>query len=397
MIVHSCGVVGGQIAKHLVFLGQEVHLLGYNYTGVEVIHADGYTVHADSPQPPVGDRSVSRFIETVKPDIIYAHGAPDIFGGAIAACKRHSVPFVPHTFFYSHEQSDFHAGFANRTCQPILQAASQLGEFIACNCYTLGLGLLAGNRVWYLPNGVDPALFVAEGKSYRSELGLTPDDFVVLFSGTNNSIKLPECAILGFNEFLRNKAEDAYMVVHTRPVTTRANLKALVRRLGIQARVKFITDQVTEWLRSPWTADYRRRPGSPYYTSTPYELMPAVYRTGDLLLVTTVREGMSTTILEAMSCGLPVICSDDAIISEPVIPNESGLVVRRNQSNIPCVRAVGNAIWRLYSDRENSRRMGRNGASLVRLRHDWRLIARRLLDILGEIRSRDESRQKNLS
>lgn len=97
-VVHSCAVVGGQLAKHLVKLGQEVHLLGYNYGGDILEHRDGYRLHPDKPQPPVGELSVRAFLEKTRVQVLYAHAAPGVFGGAISASRSFGVPFLPHTF-----------------------------------------------------------------------------------------------------------------------------------------------------------------------------------------------------------------------------------------------------------------------------------------------------------
>jgi len=55
----------------------------------------------------------------------------------------------------------------------------------------------------------------------------------------------------------------------------------------------------------------------------PYNEMPAIYNSVDLLLMPTVREGMSLAILEAMACGIPVVATDCSSNPE-LIDNDKG-------------------------------------------------------------------------
>jgi glycosyltransferase involved in cell wall biosynthesis len=387
VVVHSCAIVGGQLARQLARLGHEVHLLGYNYRGDAISHCDGYAIHPDIPQPPTGRLSVEHFIKKTGVQIVYAHGCPGIFGGAIAACMACKVPFISHTFFQTPGLAP--SPSPGRTGQdPGFGDISGVDEFIACNGYSLGFGLSRGKRVWYLPNGVDTSLFRPSGSNYRDALGPGPNDFVVLFSGTNNWIKDPVRALSAFYLFQEGKP-DAYLAMHTRPESTHANLRTMARELNISKKVLFFTDAFPRWLDEPWNDAYPRNPGSPAYTTTPYQQMPAIYRTGDVQIVTSNMEGMSTTILEGMACGLPTICSDDPVVAEPIVPCQTGILISREPLNSPKVDLLASAMERLYQDRTELKRMGDNAAQLARLRHDWFYIAKRLVEIFEDILHRN--------
>ena len=58
----------------------------------------------------------------------------------------------------------------------------------------------------------------------------------------------------------------------------------------------------------------------------PYEKMPALYQSADLLLLPSYREGLSLSVLEAMACGLPVIGFDTSSMSDLIIDGEGGLL-----------------------------------------------------------------------
>ncbi|MFC1828891.1 glycosyltransferase family 4 protein [Thermodesulfobacteriota bacterium] len=58
----------------------------------------------------------------------------------------------------------------------------------------------------------------------------------------------------------------------------------------------------------------------------PFSDMPAQYRDMDILLMPTVREGFSLSMLEAMACGLPVVASDCSSIPELLDNGKGGFL-----------------------------------------------------------------------
>ena len=54
--------------------------------------------------------------------------------------------------------------------------------------------------------------------------------------------------------------------------------------------------------------------------------MPDIYRSKDLLLMPTVREGLPLAVLEAMACGLPVVASDCSSLPELIDHGKGGFL-----------------------------------------------------------------------
>lgn len=86
----------------------------------------------------------------------------------------------------------------------------------------------------------------------------------------------------------------------------------------------------------------------------PYSQMPELYQSVDMLLMPTVREGHSLSILEAMSSGLPIIASNCSSIPEQVIHKKGGYLC-----DIGNVKQFSNSIIKLSEDRQKRMLMGK--------------------------------------
>lgn len=383
---HSCSIVMSNLAKQFVKLGHEIFYLGYGFSGQEFTHPDGYTVYPDK-FPLTTKPSVLHYVDRFKIDVVILHGSKDVFKGAVDAGKERNIPVVCHTFFSTPSTTDkvttFEAknGFALQDCQNV-------SDLFVCNKFSVGVGFGLGKRSWYVGNGVDTEIFYPNDEyccnaEYRNKLGIPNDAFVFLFSGTNMLGKDPGRTLEAFKRFYNKDTEsrkNCYLVMHTQPETVYLNLPRIAEELGIKEHVKFFTDAFPEW-KMPPEADknYQKSAVSPPYLNTPYDLMGKVMRTGNVLIATTLLEGMSTTILEAMGCGLPVICSDDEVISEPVSNYSTGLLCRRHLTNECVTEDIIENMEKLFLDNDFYKELSRNAAEYIRIKHDWAVLAKQFI------------------
>lgn len=84
-----------------------------------------------------------------------------------------------------------------------------------------------------------------------------------------------------------------------------------------------------------------------------YEAMPELYRSVDILLLPTVREGHSLAVLEAMASGLPVVSSNCSSLPEQVEHGRGGYLV-----TIGDIDGYADAINRLAESQVSRRIMG---------------------------------------
>ena len=135
-------------------------------------------------------------------------------------------------------------------------------------------------RVEVVPNGIDTERFTPDGP--ESEL-IDHDGPVVLFVGRLVEGKRPGIAIEAFAEVLE-EYPDAGMYL-CGDGSLREGLETQVEELGIKEAVTFLGD-------------------------VPYDEMPKVYRSGDVLVLPSRAEGVPRTVLEAMSSDVAIVVSD---------------------------------------------------------------------------------------
>jgi len=80
----------------------------------------------------------------------------------------------------------------------------------------------------------------------------------------------------------------------------------------------------------------------------------------DIFVLSSISEGCSNVILEAMACGLPVIASNTGGNPELVVENESGLLFKVGDD-----KALGDKILRLYFEKELRSKFGENNLKRI--------------------------------
>ena len=96
-------------------------------------------------------------------------------------------------------------------------------------------------------------------------------------------------------------------------------LNAIGKRLKINVTIYYTQGLRT---RKPLQTGYGLKTIGPI----PFEEMPNRYREMDILLLPTVREGLSLSVLEAMACGLPVVASNCSSLPEQIDHGKGGFL-----------------------------------------------------------------------
>ena len=97
------------------------------------------------------------------------------------------------------------------------------------------------------------------------------------------------------------------------------------------------------------------------------------YQNATIYVLPSYYEGLPTTLLEAMSCGIPSIATDVEGSSELIKDGETGLLVPpRNPEKL------AEAILRLLADEELRKRIGANARGHIVSNYDWEIITDRV-------------------
>lgn len=152
--------------------------------------------------------------------------------------------------------------------------------------------ILSNQKITTIYNGVNTTIYKKSNKKeVRKKLGIPLDTFVVLFSadmGINNPYK--------GGEFVKNIMDN------------NNDQDILFINIG--------GGKTIEKRQSNWTIPY---------VSDPYE-MALYYSSSDLYLYPTLADNCPLVVLEAMSCGLPILTFDTGGVPELVLHMETGYV-----------------------------------------------------------------------
>jgi glycosyltransferase involved in cell wall biosynthesis len=201
------------------------------------------------------------------------------------------------------------------------------------------VGRFGGDAV-RIPNAVDTAMFSPDGDT---ESAPTP---TILCVGRLHDVQKRLTDVI--RALARLPADWRLEIAGTGP--DRPMLEQLAAQLGVAERVAFLG-----------------------FVSDPAELR-RLYRRASVMALPSAYEGLPMVLLEAMSCGTPVVGSDIAAISEVIRDGASGLLVPVGDPE-----RLASAMERAVSERD---RFGAAARASVLETYDQTVVAPRLADML---------------
>lgn len=237
----------------------------------------------------------------------------------------------------------------------LLRATSSLPDRVICVCDAVRQVVLERegldeNRVVVIRNGVEPAAEESSGEgSAREELGLGEDDLVVGMVANYNRPVKGVSYLLDAIPAIVSEIPSARFLFLGGGAKERPALRDKASALGIERLVTFTGHR----------KDIHRF----------YEMM-------DISVLTSLSEGLSITLLESMSHGLPVVATNVGGNPEVVMDGLTGYLVPPKDP-----RSLADRILELLRDPGLRTRMGEEGRRRVERQFRMRDVANRYVDL----------------
>jgi glycosyltransferase involved in cell wall biosynthesis len=116
------------------------------------------------------------------------------------------------------------------------------------------------------------------------------------------------------------------------------------------------------------------------------ERLRELYRCADCFTAPSHREGMSNAVLEAMACGLPVICGDCEGNREVIVDGKNGFLVAAGD-----VAALSERMLFCSDNRQKAAEIGAAARKYCCERFSWSMAAHKLTLLLEERRQTVET------
>jgi glycosyltransferase involved in cell wall biosynthesis len=315
----------------------------------------GIKVHSLSPAkwPPLYIPNFPRLLRRLDPDVLHFH----LFGSNLIAKPLAALAGKRTLIVHDHCNDAgrgnpvmlFADALTNRLASKVIAVSRSIRDFLI-----LHEGMNP-DRVVTLSNGIDSQSFLPAKEGQRalakSALGLSSDAFVIggmgrLVTQKNFSLFLDVAArVLAKNPWA------VFVVAGTG--SQEDKLKAKAALLGINEKVRFL-GHVSDRL--------------------------ALYHAFDALLMTSDFEGTPMVLLEAMSCGLPVVASAVDGIAEVCTDGHDALLIAPGD-----VAGFAAALEGMLQDDGLRATLGRNARNTILKRYEIRHLVRRIECIYEEV------------
>lgn len=301
-----------------------------------------------------GLQKLARLARDTAIDVIHGHnttgGLYGALAGAMAAVK--AVVRTEHSIHYPGRHSAVY---------PMLEIVSTLlSRRVVCVCEAVRLSHVrrlpwAAERFVTVANGISPAPHITPRETVRAGLGLGADQPLVVSVGSLTPQKAQSDLVAAFAEVRRARPEARLLIAGEGPL--RADLEAQLRTLGLEDAVML--------------------PGARLDA-------PDLIAAADVFALSSVREGLSVTVLEAMRAARPVVATRVGGNPEAVAEGDTGLIVPPRDPG-----ALAVALLALLGDPERARAMGERGAGRWRERFTAERMVRELERLYREALSED--------
>lgn len=276
-------------------------------------------------------------IKKEKPGIVHTHTAKAGALGRLAA-KLAGVPIIVHTF-HGHT---FYEYFSQKEAGRYIRIERFLGSFTNRIITVSNRGredllkyrIGRPEKILHIPLGLELEKFLDCEKyrgEFRKEVGFSADDLLIGIVARLVPIKGHTYFLEAAKKILEKKPEAKFLIVGDGEL--RKELEDYTAKLRIVNNV--------------------------FWTGFRSDL-PRVYADLDLVVLSSLNEGLPVTIIEAMSAAKPVVATDVGGVRELVIDGKTGVVVPSKNSD-----ALARGVINILSNSDRIKEMGKKARELA--------------------------------
>jgi len=293
-------------------------------------------------------KEVEKVLKSSSYDIIHVHGPKAGFVFRLVAAKL-SIPcvFTHHLIAYKQFKS-----LLNPLYKILEKIASSVGDHVIVvtkinKDILLSEKIVKPEKISVVYNGLIDFSTKYTKKHAREKLNISQDDFVVVYVGRLEPPKDPLTLAKGFQDFC-NRYSD-----------------------GTKKYLFFVGD-------GPLKA---KVPNDDNITVTGFTNDVELYlAAADVFCLTTTKEGLPISILEAMKYSLPIVATNVDGVPEQVFPGLNGFLVDLFSS-----QGVSQALEQLYLNRELRKNMGQESRRLLEERFNMKTNVQQILNIYQKL------------
>ena len=196
----------------------------------------------------------------------------------------------------------------------------------------IDLNIAHENKIKNIYSGIDLSLFTNKrNDEFRKELNLENDHLLLGSVGRLSNQKDPITMIEAFG-IISKPFPNAHLAL-VGDGELKGKILEKIDQLKLNDRIHLTGNK-----NNPWS----------------------VYHSMDLFIMSSIYEGLGRSITEALSCGVPVVCTDVEGVPEIVRDNITGILVPPKDSN-----KLADGIIRTLNDMETAKKMAEEGRRFV--------------------------------
>jgi glycosyltransferase involved in cell wall biosynthesis len=216
-------------------------------------------------------------------------------------------------------------------------------------------------RVVDIPNGVVLARFNDPYSDIRNLLGFPRHTRLLLSVGRFHPVKGYEYLIKSMVEII-TYFKDVKCLIVGRGLEI---LKPIIRDLQVENHITLLDQQFLNKAKHNDKLDWARIPD---------DILVSLYKSSDIYVSSSLIEGFSLTVVEAMAAGLPIIATNVPGNEDAVADGKNGLLVKAKSP-----KALSEAAIQLLKNDSLRTRMGKNSITMSK-KYDWSIIAEKYIE-----------------